>query len=1118
MSTSASKKPGQGSKPGRKKKSVNQNSSPLPSPKKSPARKSFQCPIKGCNHITSTFQNLKVHLNSHIRKNDEWPKEEKDKYFEKNFLSVCPHCKELAGNAPGGKSKGIHNKCEKEFKKRINVILENEIDETENISVEGSPSLAPTDTSENLKSPENKNRERTQFEEITIKCKKSLEEIALSCVDVPTIKLTESLTPGYADCLHLAFDCIRKASTEVKQWKLLIAINSLVLIDDGLSGRRNKKKKGEATKRRFDLFLNGDLDALYEEQNEIMGERKRKWKNKPNMNTFEEEARNLKNAIKRGDPDKGLRNLRSSGKTDLSDPANVEELKSKFPPGEGIGEFDKSKFEDPLIFSPAEVMAKIKAMRKGAPGMSKMSAEILFKVFSYDRSLIEKYTDIINYLSAAETPKELHENLVIRGLSLQKKPKGQRPIGIPEIHDRIVSGLYMDRKKKELNEAYTPLQQALNPRGAEIVVHSMRAHIERFGSDPNWVLLLIDFMNAFNLMQRKTFLKEMIDVIPEMAKYLLAEYTSDKKMVFDNVVIMSKLGLIQGKPEGPTACAANENPLLQDIVKFLDSDHMALALMDDISIVAPQEVAIKVLEFVETEGPKYGFHLNKPKTNVLPLSLIHGIKPSPKSPNWPKEINWIQSEGIEIGGDEDGTRELGSYLGKKPYVEKQVIKKIDEKLKPLAKVILGMNDSHCAWEAIKRLPAIIGLDYIFRTTPPELLGGACEHYDKEMRKLFEMAIIGKNLSDEEWEMAQLPAPVGWGMTPAWAKSIAGYTASLNSNMKEIQKVRNDLVAPLELKLNEMVGIIKSHLPKEATFSLTSTTKQKDIVEALLKKLHVKFAEHMDIRVRILYKQQNDRKAQAIKTNTIRPGMLMETAEFETYARRSLGVDLVSKPVKCLLCEGMFDKKGDHDCMKKGAIIKRHNVVRDLYLKTAREGLVECKGENTIQLKDSKISSYRADMTLDEPIPWCTSKKTALDFTFHNAMAQSYQKTAEKQEGALAELAEKEKNGKYELALKKNNWDFLPLGLEAMGHSSDNCKDVANYLIARKTIQKGVPFTETASEFWHNLSFLIHRQVSRNILNRYRRVSYQHDEEDGEKEEDEKTLNINNLSINNISIK
>jgi hypothetical protein len=395
--------------------------------------------------------------------------------------------------------------------------------------------------------------------------------------------------------------------------------------------------------------------------------------------------------------------------------------------------------------------------------------------------------------------------------------------------------------------------------------------------------------------------------------------------------------------------------------------------------------------------------------------------------------------------------------------------------------------------------------------------GVCDYYDNVMRKLFEKAIIGKDLSDEEWEMAQLPAPVGWGMTPAWAKSIAGYTASLNSNMAEIQKVRNDLVAPLELKLNEMVGIIKSHLPKNVSFTLTSKTKQKDIVEALLKKRHVQFSEHVDNNVRILYKQQNDRKAQAIKTNTIRPGLHMDAAEFETYARQSLGVDLVEKPVKCLACGKMADEKGRHDCMQLGAVIKRHNVVRDLYFETAREGLVECTREHTLKFIKGTLASYRADLTFDSPIPGLTNKKTALDFTFHNANAQSYQKTAEKQEGALALLGEKTKTNNFKTALNLNGYDFVPMGLEAMGYCSENCKDVAYYLIARKSIQKGVPFAETASEFWHRLSFLIHQQVSRNTLNRYRRVSYNHSEEvEKEEEEEEKTFNHNIISNNSVS--
>jgi hypothetical protein len=712
---------------------------------------------------------------------------------------------------------------------------------------------------------------------------------------------------------------------------------------------------------------------------------------------------------------------------------------------------------------------------------------------------------MINHISAGNTPGELHENLAIRGLSLQKKPKGQRPIGIPEIHNRVVSGLYMDRKKKDLRDAFSPLQQALNPRGAEIVVHVIRDHIATKGLDPKLVLLLIDFMNAFNEMMRRTFLLGLLEVVPEMGRYLIAEYRAKKKMIYDGHVIHSTKGLIQGQSEGPAACCANEDQILQEVRRLILEEDLVVALMDDISVITEEEIAIKVLEFIKTEGPKYGFQLNVPKTVVMPTCVVHGIKPEPKSPNWPKGISWIgDSDGVELGKEDKGARELGSFIGTKEFITKQVIKKIDEKIAPMAELVYKFNDGHCAWQVIKRIPALTGLDYIWRTTPIELLGEANAHYDKLIREMFERAVIGKKLTAEEWERAQLPTPVGWGLTPAWIKSLAGYTASLNSNFDEIVKLRKDSAPRTQKTLESLVDLIRSHLPAGSTFELTAKTKQSDIVAAILKKKHLRFADHEDQRIRILYKQQNDKKAQSLKTNSIRNRMVMDPAEFQVFARRSLGVDLVPEKMPCKACGKIADIKGDHDCMQDGAVIKRHNVVRDLYLKTAREGLVACRGEDTIKLIESpdyKIKNYRADIVFDDAIPGLSSRKTAVDFTFRSAFATSYQNIAEKAEGELALKGEADKVKLVQKALNNTQYDFVPLGLESMGYCSDNCKELAYYLIGQKANQQGVPFAEAASEFWYTLSFLIHRQVARNTINRYRRVTYQHEEERNDESED-----------------
>ncbi len=113
----------------------------------------------------------------------------------------------------------------------------------------------------------------------------------------------------------------------------------------------------------------------------------------------------------------------------------------------------------------------------------------------------------------------------------------------------------------------------------------------------------------------------------------------------------------------------------------------------------------------------------------------------------------------------------------------------------------------------------------------------------------------------------------------------------------------------------------------------------------------------------------------------------------------------------------------------------------------------------------------------------------MDFTFRNEFAPTYAKRAAEKQGAAAGDGEKDKDREFKAVLDQSRWDFVPLGLESMGFSSPNCRDLAYYLIGQKAVHKGIAFAEVAALFWQSLSFRVHRQVSRNILNRYRRVHY-----------------------------
>ena len=86
-------------------------------------------------------------------------------------------------------------------------------------------------------------------------------------------------------------------------------------------------------------------------------------------------------------------------------------------------------------------------LSESAAGVSQLSAEVLFRILRFDRSLLDMYTVVINTLATAEVEDALFEHLMVRGVALKKVPTGVRPLGIPEVHSGVVTSLLLASKK-----------------------------------------------------------------------------------------------------------------------------------------------------------------------------------------------------------------------------------------------------------------------------------------------------------------------------------------------------------------------------------------------------------------------------------------------------------------------------------------------------------------------------------------------------------------------------------------------------------------------------------------------------------------------------------------------
>jgi hypothetical protein len=212
------------------------------------------------------------------------------------------------------------------------------------------------------------------------------------------------------------------------------------------------------------------------------------------------------------------------------------------------------------------------------------------------------------------------------------------------------------------------------------------------------------------------------------------------------------------------------------------------------------------------------------------------------------------------------------------------------------------------------------------------------------------------------------------------------------------------------------------------------------------------------------------------------------------------------------CDGL-DTKGDHECAKMGAWVKRHNALRNLGFEVAREGFIDTRLEVTKQLlpecrsckmtllspthkcpkPDEKNCKplplvYTADQVISNGVPGLTLRRTLGDYTVKNEFLGTYKHKAAETLGAAAAIGEKEKNDDFKHRVEKIDHDFLAISCDSMGYLRPQGVTFFNYLIGQRAIHKSMSFAESSTLFWHQWSFTIHRENARNILTRYKIIS------------------------------
>ena len=764
---------------------------------------------------------------------------------------------------------------------------------------------------------------------------------------VPTLKyVPKQLRTMWSQCLARSLAAVAHHN-DLQHWVELQMLTKCVLCAPARAGKQHSSQRLAFTRSRLQKWLDGERSTLWQS---LPTYKKQGGSNSSSSNPSLQKALKQKRCedfCREGADSKACKALTSAGL--LEPDAVLGEMLDKHP---AAAQAPDLRALGPLNTGLApsvdieDLVGALKSFNKhSGAGPSGLRPWHLTQSLgpAHSDQVLEHLANVLNIMIRGQAHQDVAPWLCGAVLmALPKKDGSARPVAVGETLRRLAAKVLCKSCQGQARTYLWPLQIGVAlPLGAEVGAQVARQWCQRNQTNPDKVFVKLDFANAFNTVNRQTFLTEVRNRLPGLAPWVEYCYSSPSKLVFGSHTISSETGVQQGDPLGPLLFSLALQPILAELAGLRAPGGLELvySYLDDLCLAGEASAVSNAVERLRRRCNDVGLQLSTGAAHFkdkCELILVAGAASTVDVAAFPSDFKVVRDGNFEL---------LGAPIGSPEFCNEHTRDRVGKAARIL-QALGELPDPQVALQLLRRCAGFSKMVFSLRSVPPSFHSAAVANFDDQVRACFE-EFTCLHPDNSHWEQASLSTNNGGlGLRSLSQHSHAAFLASRTSCLELCQQL--DPAHTLESPCGDA-----SVPPERSAFTAynqvvndddqlqqlgSEKLSQKKLSGAVDKRslAHLRNSACRSRRAHLdlvcadgagLYMHATPCKAARLDN---------DPALYVAMLRRRLRIAFAESDVECPFCDGVLDRYGDHAlvCCAGGDRTRRHNLLRNMVFHAA----------------------------------------------------------------------------------------------------------------------------------------------------------------------------------------